>query len=134
MRLPFVILKYPTCKITDNVLTTKTKPRIGIYNSIPEKTERLAINEPRASDPVSPINIFAGKQLNKRKHKIEPQATTEIIEMFLNSAMFEILVDITPVSIKIFWIIKNVIKNINVVDEAKPSRPSVKLTAFVVAK
>ena len=66
IRLPRVTLYYITCTITDMTDKTKQTPITGINNAFPEKEEIAAINPPKASEPVSPMNTDAGDTLNAR--------------------------------------------------------------------
>ena len=78
------------------------------------------ITPPKSSEPVSPINTFAGCKLNIKKPKIVPITTLP------NT-------DISGCPNNIPIIVKQVII-IALTLDAKPSIPSVRLIAFVVAK
>ena len=84
--------------ITDTALATNITPKIGMKSSRPENTATLATKLPSASDPVSPMKIFAGKQLKTKKLKSAPIVTTHTTEMFLISAFKSAFGAIMPVS------------------------------------
>ena len=66
--------------MSDITVSTKRMPIIGIISSSPENTASEAIAPPSASEPVSPINILAGKQLKRKKPTKLPKSAKEIIE------------------------------------------------------
>ena len=69
-------------------------PIIGIISSSPEKTASDAISPPIASEPVSPIKIFAGKQLKQRKPTSEPASASEIIEKFVKPCKYRMTANV----------------------------------------
>ena len=113
----FVYLKYAVCIITESVSIKYTKPInircIGIFRSIAIS----ATDAPKKSEPVSPINTFAGYLLYHKNPIKPPINATE------NT--------VTPYSLNTIYdtSIKN-IPTIVVILDAKPSSPSVRFTAF----
>jgi hypothetical protein len=65
-------LKDMTCIITEIASITKTPPITKSNNSCFVITAVEPKTEPNDSEPVSPINIFAGGTLNQRKPKQLP--------------------------------------------------------------
>ena len=65
-------LKEMTCITTEIVSSTKTPPITRSTNSCFVITAVEPKTEPSDSDPVSPINIFAGGALNQRKPRQLP--------------------------------------------------------------
>ena len=103
--------------MTDAASMTYT-PDIEIINKgfSKEKPEEI-ISAPKKSDPVSPINIFAGCRLKKRKPSDAPIIDDAISDTsVLNAA--EIYIRDTPIP--------------KATEEARPSIPSVKLAAFTM--
>ena len=111
-------MKHATCIITDIVSITGI---IAITNNISGIFKYSAtpdITPPKNSEPVSPINAFAGYMLNIKN------ANTAPIVIAPN-----ITISFTPNIVAI--IVKHVIIIADTVDD-NPSIPSVKFTAFVV--
>ena len=104
-------------------MTEKTKhiPKTGTYKVFPLNTHIHEAKPPNASDPVSPINTEAGCTLNNKYASKLPikqkDVNTKLDEPFCKSIT-------TPISPK----------KGTLVPAASPSNPSVKLTAFTVAK
>ena len=74
---------------------------------------------PSASEPVSPINTFAGYPLNNKNPRVEPVTTAENPVSALSPAIIDIQVK------KIIIIVVTL--------AAKPSKPSVRFKLFVQA-
>ena len=55
--------------ITDRVMMTKSPPRTMSSSSVRDMIASPAKAPPMASEPVSPMKIFAGEVLNHRKPK-----------------------------------------------------------------
>mgnify|MGYP000171840441 CR=1 FL=1 len=114
-----VFLKYATCIITESVSNTGiiaiTNNIIGIfkYNANPD------ITPPSNNEPVSPINTLAGCKLNTKNPKVAPITALPNID---TSGTLNVIPIIT----------KHVIISELTLDD-KPSIPSVKFIAFVVA-
>ena len=112
-------MKYATCIITDSVSSTGinaiTNNISGIfkYSAIPD------ITPPNRSDPVSPINTFAGCKLNIKNPNTPPITILPNID-----------ISVTPCNIP--TTVKQVIIIVDILDDNQ-SIPSVKFTAFVVA-
>jgi hypothetical protein len=58
--------------ITESVMMTKSPPRITTRNSVRVVIARPAMAPPRASDPVSPMKIWAGEAFHHRNPKQAP--------------------------------------------------------------
>ena len=103
-------------------MTEKTKviPTTAIYSAFPEKIPIQAPNPPSESEPVSPIKILAGEELNKRYAVNAPQREKARIAC--------------PKSCPNEHKTPSVAKNGRQEFAAKPSNPSVKLTPLTVAK
>ena len=105
--------------MSDNVSNTGT---IAIISSNSGTFRYIAITDtapPSRSEPVSPINIFAGCKLNNKNAKHIP------IKLAPNTT-----ISFTPVTIPI------TVKQVNIIvvtDVLNPSIPSVKFIALVVA-
>ena len=100
---------------------TKQAPIISTYNAFPEKSAIQPTKPPKDNEPVSPIKTDAGYTLNNKypnKAPVNEKATTDN--------------DCAPPCSKIK--IPKAAKNGTQVPAASPSNPSVKLTAFTVAK
>ena len=114
-----VFLNTATWIITDNVSSTgiiaiiNNNRGIFKYNAIPDTTP------PRNSEPVSPINAFAGYILNIKNPNVAP------ITIAPNT-----IISFVPNIVAI--IVKHVIIIVLTLDD-NPSIPSVKFIAFVVA-
>ena len=93
-------------------------PTMGIYSSIPLTTAAAATKPPKASEPVSPMNTFAGYTLNIRKPSKAPITAAE-------QSIKPLSANLSPMHMK------NAAATA-VTDEHKPSRPSVKLTPLSV--
>ena len=116
---PCVILKYPTCKITDSTSMRYTSPTITINNGIRSISAVDATNPPSASDPVSPINTLAGYVLNIKKPNRAPITDVMIGDIFA-------LIPRAAMAKKV--------ATITVTPDARPSRPSVKFTPLTVPR
>ena len=116
---PPVTLKYTTCIITEIVSIIGINAIIKSNNGIFKYSAILEITPPKNNEPVSPIKILAGCKLNIKKPNTEPITMLPKIE---TSVMFFIIAMAVNAAIIIAEIL-----------EDKPSIPSVKLTAFVVA-
>ena len=105
--------------MTDNVSITYIPPTIMTNISIFSISAKVPITPPRASEPVSPINIFAGKALNFKNPSKAPAKA------------------IAKTATSKFCVLKPTIaKKVNtiiVTEVASPSTPSVKFTALVTA-
>ena len=101
--------------------TTKTKPKIGINNPFPENIAILAAKPPSASDPVSPINTEAGDTLKIKYANKAPTKQKDKTDK-----------DVSPFC-KRSTLPKEAKKGTHE-PAANPSNPSVKFTAFTVAK
>ena len=77
--MPFVNLKYVTCSITDIVSTTKRPPATANTISCFSKIEVTANEAPKDWDPVSPMKIEAGLELNHKKPSKDPIAAVQKI-------------------------------------------------------
>ncbi len=110
-----------TCNITDMPERTNIIPKMGINNILPLKIDTEAIIAPRPNDPVSPINTDALFVLKSRY----PESTPHMI-------IHSVAKELSPCVIKIKLAIAA--KYQKETEAASPSRPSVKLTQFVVAK
>ena len=75
----------PTCKITETVVIINMKLIIGNINCNLENTARTEIAAPRPKDPVSPINTFAGYELNFKNPKHAPVNAAANTVMFCMS-------------------------------------------------
>ncbi len=95
---------------------TKTPPMITSKISIFVKIATALIAPPSASEPVSPINTFAGCALNTRNPKTAPTTATQKIAA-LNWSIVEANTANAPNAIA-------------AVPARRPSRPSVRFTAF----
>ena len=111
-------MKYITCIATDNVSITGINATIKRYIGIFIIIAIDAIAAPKANEPVSPINTFAGFTLNIKNPNVEPTVaaprTTIGVSPFFTATS-----------------VKNVI-TIATTPEHKPSSPSVKFTALLV--
>ena len=58
--------KLATCRITEVVSMTNSRPRIGNSSAVDELSARAARPVPMASEPVSPMKICAGAALYQR--------------------------------------------------------------------
>ena len=65
-------LKTETWIITDSVMATKSPPMMTSRSSVRVMIAKPAIAPPRASDPVSPMMIWAGEAFHQRKPKQAP--------------------------------------------------------------
>ena len=83
------------------------------------KIEITAKQNPKKLDPTSPINVFAGLKLNGKNPTIEPPNAV-ISKTAIKGDLFNVK------------IINKEIHEINVIPEDNPSRPSIKLIAFVI--
>ena len=72
-RLP-VSLNEATWMMTERVIVTNRPPRMTMRNSVRVVMARPAIAPPRASEPVSPMKIFAGAAFHQRNPKHAPIA------------------------------------------------------------
>lgn len=104
--------------ITDRASAKYIPPTIIIIKGSFNITATTATAPPRAKEPVSPIKTLAGKALYLKKPSRAPKSTPQKIAKSYRPKTIEIIV-------------KNVITN-KVTEVAKPSNPSVRLTAFVV--
>jgi len=71
-RLPLVALKNPTWRITDRVWITNSPPSRASSTSVRVRMANPASAPPSASEPVSPMKIFAGEAFHHRKPKHAP--------------------------------------------------------------
>ena len=78
--------------MTEMVLNTKTKPKIGIKKGCPTTQALAPINPPKQSEPASPMNMLALFVLNIKNAKIEPE------NIMLKVFIFEMISIIEPVS------------------------------------
>ena len=76
-RLPPEILNQPTWSTTDAVMTTNSPAITAINSSVRVRIERLARAPPIASEPVSPMKIFAGDAFHQRNPKQAPAMAIE---------------------------------------------------------
>lgn len=106
--------------ITDNVSSTGINAIISNKIGILKYKARPDITPPRRSEPVSPMNTFAGCRLNIKNPSTAPMT------ILPNN-------DISATPNKIPITVKQVIIMVHTLDES-PSIPSVKLMAFVVPK
>ena len=67
-----MILKKPTCRITDITSITSSPPKITSSSSVRVKIAIPASAPPRESEPVSPMKILAGSAFHHRKPKQAP--------------------------------------------------------------
>ena len=95
--------------------TTTAKVAADLIAASIEITDKA---KPRNSEPVSPINIFAGLKLNGKKPIAPPASATRRI------------VDV--ISFDIYAIKERVMADIAEIPAASPSSPSIKLTVFVI--
>ena len=96
-------------------------PKSGTYSAFPENSVNAEAKPPRAKEPVSPIKTAAGETLKSRYASNAPARQKDKIA----SPSF-------PLSLQIKMPKK--IKNGMLAPAAKPSKPSVKFTAFTVPK
>lgn len=101
-------------------------PITKIKNGFFEKIATQATPPPKAKEPVSPINIFAGYAFCHKKANNPPNVQEE--KRIKDSVFCEGLLKFNKIKI-----IKNVEKYAIAVFVASPSNPSVKFTEFVVA-
>lgn len=83
-----VLLKYSTCNITDTVSNTGISAIIIKINGIFKYNANATITPPSNSEPVSPINTFAGCMLNSKNPRhapitIVPNITTSFISYII---------------------------------------------------
>ena len=116
-RLP-VDLKEITWIMTERASMTKTPPTITSKNSVFVITATAANAPPKASDPVSPIKTLAGCALYRKKPRQAPASAAQKIARCGLPKYMAITAYASAATV--------------VVPAAKPSRPSVRLTAFVV--
>ena len=109
-------MKYATWIITDSVSNIYTKPINKNATSLCKITEIAAKIPPRANDPVSPINIFAGFLLNNKN----PISAPTIVKQNTNTGKL----------FSLYAYKANVLVVIIVTLVANPSNPSVKFTAL----
>lgn len=114
-----VFLKYLTWIITDIVSITGTKAIINNNSGIFRYNAMPATAPPSISEPVSPINIFAGFKLNNKNPKQVPIT-------ILPNTTISFISNIIPITVK-------QVKIIAVTLVANPSIPSVRLIALEVA-
>ena len=107
--------------------TTNIIPTIGAYRALPENTAAHAAKPPRESEPVSPINAEAGKALNSKK----PQIAAASTKQRRASGFFAPFSDEFALCNAI--ITPNERKYAALAPLAKPSSPSVRLTALTSA-
>ena len=107
--------------MTDMTESTKVIPITAKYKPFPVNATMLAAKPPNAKEPVSPMKTDAGETLKKRYAKSAPTRQKETVDIFLfppckriNKPMQRKYGTHEPA--------------------ASPSKPSVKLTAFTVAK
>lgn len=67
-----VFLKYTTCSITEIVSSTGINAIINMINGIFKYKANATITPPSNSEPVSPINTFAGCMLNSKNPRHAP--------------------------------------------------------------
>ncbi len=67
-----VVLNEATWMITERVIVTNSPPRMTTSSSVRVRIARPARAPPRASEPVSPMKIFAGDAFHQRKPKQAP--------------------------------------------------------------
>ena len=115
-----VFLKYTTWIITDIVSITGIIAIKSNNNGIFKYKAIAEITPPNKSEPVSPINTFAGCKLNIRKPNTAP------ITMLPNTDISG-CPNIIPITVKH-------VSYIPLTLDAKPSIPSVKFTTFLVHK
>lgn len=102
--------------ITERVSMTNTPPIIIRMISSFNKTATVAIAPPSASEPVSPMNTFAGCALKTKKPRSAPTTATAKMDTS-NCDWYHARTANAP-------------KATEAVPETRPSRPSVRLTAL----
>ena len=110
-----------TCKITDMTESTNIIPTVTIYSAFPVKVAIQETKPPRASEPVSPIKTLAGGALNSKYAINAPTSAKHTVAWDSLSPSKQIIMPKTR-------------KKGILTPEASPSNPSVKFTAFTVAK
>ena len=103
---------------TDSASITKMPPSSTSSSSVLVITARPAIAPPRPSEPVSPMKIVAGKALNHRKPMQPPTRQPATIARS-HSPVMKVMATYAS-------------RTIAAHPAARPSRPSVRLTALVV--
>ena len=112
--------------MTERDSITKIIPTMASITSNFVKTATVPNKAPSDNEPVSPMNIFAGKQLYHKKPKHAPIVAAHIMLMFPNVASVCMLMANMAVAIK-----KNIKAGIKS-PAASPSKPSLKFTEFDV--
>ena len=98
-----VNLKEITCTITDTASKTNSPPVIANTISCFVATPIAPKEPPRANDPVSPINIFAGGALNHKK-PIDAPIIAHKIPLFPQHLQCKVLIDILR---RLYFLIHN---------------------------
>ena len=106
---------------------------MGINNTCFVTMQTADISPPSASEPVSPIKIVAGWQLQSKYASSEPKTAPLKIKTLLYS-FISVPSKITTDFNSTNSMPTNPTKNAKLTPPARPSKPSVKFTAFVVAR
>ncbi len=129
-RLP-VRLKLAIWMIHVTASITNTPPMKTSSTSVSVRIASVAIAPPSAIEPVSPMNISAGNALNQRNPITPPISAAATIAMSRYSSLRAATVSAERIQ-SIDAIARSVISEIAHVPAARPSIPSVRLTAFEV--
>src|SRR5881394_1765250 len=126
-----VYLNQLVCSSTEAASATNTPPAITSTSGWWINTAMMPSTPPNASDPVSPMNICAGWQLNQRNPRPAPiiaaQKTVNSPAPLTNgTCRYSANLKLPAIYVNT----RNTAATINVQPIARPSRPSVKFTAF----
>ncbi|MOA33192.1 hypothetical protein D3C78_1544640 [compost metagenome] len=112
-------MKDRTCNTTDSISITKIPPITKNSSSLFVTIAIAAIAPPMPREPVSPINTLAGCALNTRNPSTAP---------IMAAAQTAAGIDVACIAITAY-----APKAIALTPDSNPSRPSVKLTALLIA-